>query len=110
MHNITFISTVHSEVGKCNAGELHNIITAIAPEVIFLEALESTYSAYQQFLFSSFGVYHKKLEIHAMQKYGCERSFQYVPVLNDGLSDAFDNKYKIVCECTELQRLLNNFY
>jgi len=40
MPNITLISTVHKEIGKCNADELCEIIEKISPEVIFLEALE----------------------------------------------------------------------
>ncbi|MBB6609975.1 hypothetical protein H7F15_02905 [Pontibacter sp. Tf4] len=109
MQNITLISTVHKEIGNCNADELFKVIAEISPEVIFLEALESTYSAHDQLLFSSFGVHSKKLEIQAIQKYYQEKSFQYVPVLDDGLSDAFDNKYNIVCDRVELQILLDNF-
>jgi hypothetical protein len=109
MHNITIISTVHKEMGKCNADELCEIIVKINPEVIFLEALDDTYSNYEQSVFSSFGVYHKKLEIKAIQKYNSNTSFQYIPVLDNGLSDTFDTKYNIVCENIEFQKLLDNF-
>jgi hypothetical protein len=109
MHKITFVSTVHQELGKCNADELHNIIVKISPEVIFLEALDATYSNYEKYLFSSFGVCHKKLEINAIQQYNCNTSFKYVPVLDNGLSDAFEKKYSSVCERTEFQKLLDNF-
>lgn len=109
MYNITFISTVHEEIGKCNADELHKIIEQINPEVVFLEALEETYSKYEDSLFLSFGVYHKKLEICAIQKYYCNASFKYIPVLDNELSDAFDKKYRIVCENIEWQKLLDNF-
>jgi len=37
MYNITIVFTHHSNLGKCNAGELHKIIDAISPEVIFEE-------------------------------------------------------------------------
>ena len=94
MHNITFISTVHGEIGKCNADELHKIIEKISPEVVFLEALEDTYSEYEKILFSSFGVFHKKLEIRAIQKYGCNPPFKYIPVLDNGLSDSFEKKIR----------------
>lgn len=108
-HNITLISTVHVELGKCNTEELHRIIEKLNPEVIFLEALDETYSSYEKFLFSSFGVFHKKLEISAIQKYATHASFKYFPVLNNGLSDTFDRKYNIVCNNPEFQGLIDNF-
>ena len=37
MYNITLIGTYHSEIGKCNSGELYKIIEYINPEVIFVE-------------------------------------------------------------------------
>jgi len=109
MHNITFISTVHKEIGKCNANELCKIIEKISPEVIFLEALEKTYSKYEKSMFSSFGVFHKKLEISAIQKYSFNTPFKYIPVLDKELPDSFEKKYNIVCEKRELQNLIDNF-
>ncbi|MDZ7757766.1 hypothetical protein [Rhodohalobacter sp.] len=109
MHHITLISTVHEENGKCNSDELCEIIEKISPEVIFLEALENTYSDYDKMRFSSFGVFHKKLEISAIQKYSFNTSFKYIPVLDNGLSDSFEKKYNIVCEKRELQNLIDNF-
>ncbi|MDR0306240.1 MAG: hypothetical protein LBI42_05290 [Chitinispirillales bacterium] len=107
MYNITFISTVHKENGKCNSDELHKIIELISPDVIFLEALKDTCSNYERMLFSRFGVFHKKLEISAIQKYSQSHSFEYVPVLDTGLSDEFDTKIKIVTELSEYQRLID---
>lgn len=109
MHNITLVSTVHKAMGKCNANELYKIIENIRPEVIFLEALDNTYSSYQKILFSSYGIFHQKLEICAIQKYSHNAFFVYVPVLDIGLSDAFDKKYKAVCEYKEWQKLIDNF-
>lgn len=109
MHNITFISTMHKELGKCNAEELYKIIEKLSPEVIFLEAVDETYSAYEIHLFSIYEVYHKKLEISAIQKYSLNTSFKYVPVCENGLSDAFHRKIKIVCQNKELQQLIDNF-
>ena len=108
MHQITLISTVHEEIGKCNSDELCEIIEKISPDVIFLEALGNTYSDYDKLMFSSFGVFHRKLEISAIQKYGVNNSFEYVPVLDNGLSDSFDKKYDMVCENRELQKLIDN--
>lgn len=107
--NITFISTVHKEIGKCNADELCSILIKENPEVIFLESLESTYSGYERSLLSSFGVYHKKLEIKAIQIYNQNSSFVYVPVLDNGLSELFNSKYNRVCENIELQKMLDDF-
>jgi len=109
MHKITFISTIHNEIGNCNADELFNIIGKLNPEVIFLEALDETYTNYQKKMFSSFGIYHNKLEIKAIQKYSCKTSFNYIPVLNKALSNAFEIKYNSVIENVELQRLLDKF-
>ncbi|MBY5951607.1 hypothetical protein KUV23_11515 [Algoriphagus marincola] len=109
MKKITFISTIHKEFGKCNAEELQRILNKISPEVIFLEALESTYSKYERMTFSSFGVLHQKLEIQAIQKFSFQRSFEYLPVLDVGLSEEFEKKYNQVCQNPELQRHLDNF-
>lgn len=109
MHKITFISTIHKESGKCNADELCKIIGKVSPEVIFLEALDETYSKYQKDLFSSFNIYHKKLEISALQKYGLNNSFEYIHTLDKGLSDAFENKSRIVCQNNKMQELLDEF-
>ena len=108
MYEITFISTIHKEIGKCNADELCNIIKRIDPEVIFLEALCDTYTDYQKLLFQSFEVYHAKAEIKAIQNYSKQKDFEYVPVLENGLSEKFDFKYNTVCENPEFQILINN--
>lgn len=109
MTNIILISTVHEEIGKCNADALCEIIRRLSPEVIFLEADDKTYSNYEKSVFSSFDVYNKKLEIAAIQKYSLNASFEYVPVLDNELFEAFDKKYSIVCQNHELQWLLSNF-
>ncbi|MBK8143852.1 MAG: hypothetical protein IPK62_02035 [Bacteroidetes bacterium] len=100
---------MHTEVGKCNAEELCKIIENIRPEVIFLEALDETYSTYDTYLFSSFGVSHKKLEISAIQRYGFTNTFEYIPVLDNAISAAFETKSKIVCENREWQELIDSY-
>ena len=92
MNTITFISTVHEKHGKCDSSELCAILSAIKPDVIFLEALESTYSNYHQNTFNNFGVYHHKLELAAIQKFSKMFPIKYVPVLESGLHDSFDIK------------------
>lgn len=109
MYNITLISTVHKEIGKCNSEELYKILQSINPNVIFLEAFENSYSKYHQMLFSQFGVYQERLEIKAIQAYSQNHTFEYVPVLDIGLSDEFEKKITIVSENKEYQRLLDNY-
>lgn len=108
MQTITFISTVHEEIGKCDSSELCAILKKIRPEVIFLEALEGTYSSYHRQTFNNFGVYHRKLEIAAIQKFDEIFSAKYVPVLEKGLPDSFDKKYNILSKITQIERLVVN--
>ena len=109
MKTITLISTLHQEKGECNAEELCKIIEKIGPTIIFLEALEDSYTAYDQKRFSEFGVYHNKLEIKALQLYSQITSFEYVPVLEVGLSDTFQNKYSLVYIIDEFKILVDNY-
>ncbi|MCG2460830.1 hypothetical protein K8352_08720 [Flavobacteriaceae bacterium F89] len=109
MQNITLISTIHKKIGKCTADELCEILEEVSPEVVFLEALDNTYSNYDKTMFSTFGLYHGKLEIEAIQKYSNHTSVEYVPVLDNGLPDLFDEKYKGVLENNQLQQMLDEF-
>lgn len=109
MYNITLISTVHKENGKCNSNELYKIIETIRPEVIFLEEIESNYTNYNHLCFNSFGMFNERLEINAIQIYSQNHTFKYVPVLDTGLSDEFDKKFKIVCEYIDYQKLIDNY-
>ena len=109
MNKITFISTIHRENGKCNAEELNKIIQIINPEIVFLEALEDTYSEYEQHIFSNFGIFHKKLEIAALQKFSYYKDFKYISLLDDGMSEHFNIKYNIVTQNSELQKLIDNY-
>ncbi|KYH03714.1 MULTISPECIES: hypothetical protein [Chryseobacterium] len=109
MYEIIYISTTHKQNGQCNADELCKIVEQIHPEVIFLEALRETYSNNQEHLFSDFGILHNKLEIEAIQKYQYKSTFKYVPVLDSGMSDVFNEKYEIATQNIELQRKIENF-
>lgn len=109
LHSIILISTVHKEIGKCNSDELCKIIQSINPDVIFLEAFENSYSNYHQSLLSQFGVYQERLEIKALQLYSQNHTFEYVPVLDIGLSDEFEAKLEIVSTNKDYQRLLDNY-
>lgn len=104
MYNIIFISTIHTKIGECNPAELYKIIERIKPEVIFLEALESTYTEYE-----NQPSYCKKLEISAIKKYEINNTFKYIPVLDYGFSDAFEKKYRIVGKDPTAQLLVASF-
>lgn len=106
---IVLISTVHKEIGKCNSEDLYKIIETINPDVIFLEAFEESYSSYDQMIFSQFGVYKERLELKTLQLYSQNHTFEYVPVLDVGLSEEFDTKIKFVSENKDYQRLLDNY-
>jgi hypothetical protein len=109
INRITLISTVHKEIGKCNSDELYKIIESINPDVIFLEALKENYTNYDKILFSQFGVYKERLELKTIQTYSQNHTFEYVPVLDIGLSDEFETKIKIVSENKDCQKLLDNY-
>ncbi|MCA6423542.1 MAG: hypothetical protein IM572_10520 [Chitinophagaceae bacterium] len=109
MSEITLISKVHKEIGKCNSEELNKILQSINPDVIFLEEIENNYSIYNQMQFSQFGVYHERLEIKAIQTYSQNHSFEYVPVLDVGLSDEFEKFITIVSQNMGYQRLLEKY-
>lgn len=108
MYNITLISTRHAELGKCNSNELFGILEKIRPEVIFLEAFETEYTKYDHYCFKSSEVYHKRLEINAIQKYSQHYPVEYIPVLDTELSDEFYEKIRIITEHTECEKLLDN--
>jgi len=108
-HNITFISTTHKNNGKCNADELHKILEKKCPDVIFLEALNNTYSNYQKINYENFGVYHQKLELESIQKYSINHLFEYVPVLKCDMLDVFDHKYQYIYTNHQFQKMLDEF-
>lgn len=110
MKKITHISTTHKELGCCNSDRLCDIIAEINPEVVFLEALENTYSDYSKSNFENYGIFHQKLEINALQKYSKLQDFIYIPVLQNEMPRTFDDKYEIVTKNLEFKNILYHFY
>jgi hypothetical protein len=96
-------------MGNANAKELCLILEKIQPDVIFLEALETSYTYYDRIRFENFGVYSSKLELNAIQQYSLINEFEYVPVLDNEMSQVFNEKYNLLCENKEFQNMLNNF-
>ncbi len=89
MYNITLISTIHSENGKCNHNELYKIIESINPEVIFDE-LPSHY--FDMYFGDSFDLYYVNsilrnrqlpempLEVKCIKKYKQNYNVKILPV------------------------------
>lgn len=46
MYNVSLVSTIHSENGKCNHNELYIILESIKPEVIFDELSSHYFEIY----------------------------------------------------------------
>ena len=107
--DIVLISTVHKEIGKCNPEELYKIIESINPDVIFLEEFENNYTKYDQMKFSQFGIYNERLELKTLQNYSLNHSYEYVPVLDIGLSNEFEEKIKIASKNVDYKRLFYNY-
>lgn len=109
MKNVTLISTVHNIIGECNPIELCKIFQTINPDVIFLEAFEKNYSEYQKLLFSQFGVFSDRLELHAIQIYSQQHTFTYVPVLDVELSADFEAKTQIVSQNEGFRKIFDSY-
>jgi hypothetical protein len=108
MAEIILVSTIHKEMGKANAKELCLILEKIQPDVIFLEALETSYTYYDRMRFENFAVYSSKLELKALQLYGRNNQFEYVPVLDSGMSDVFEGKYKLIRHDYIFQKMVDD--
>jgi len=92
MNNITLVSTLHSELGKCNADELYKIIENINPDVIFEELTPYLYDM----------VYNKNIvdetapiEIKCIRSYKQQHSIKNIPV-DIEVNSTFSNEIKVV--------------
>ena len=92
MHNITLVSTLHSELGKCNADELYKIIENINPDVVFEELTPYLYDM----------VYNKNivdetapLEIKCIRNYKQQHNIKNIPV-DIEVKSTFSNEIKVV--------------
>lgn len=108
MNELFLISTVHEEMGNANEEELCLILEKIKPDLIFLEALESSYNKYDQLRFENFDIYSSRIELKALQIYGLNNEFEYVPVLDEGMSNVFEEKFQLFHHDFEFQKMLIN--
>jgi hypothetical protein len=98
---------MHEERGRCKAEGLVAILKSIQPDVVFLEALESTYSDKAKTHLKVYNCYDRKLEIKALQMYGCDESYVYVPVLDYGMDEKrFTAKYRLLESAEPTRSLL----
>ncbi len=109
MAELILISTIHKEMGKANAEELCLILENIKPEVIFLEALESSYTNADKQRLENLGVYSHRLEIKTLQLFGIKNQFEYIPVLDSEMPHYFNEKYKLLRHDYIFQKKLEDF-
>lgn len=90
MFKVTLICTVHSEIGKCNSGELYKIIEKFKPEVIFEEL---SLTAYNQ----CYGIQNRiTVETSAIKNYLQNHKIEHIPVVGSELSKDLDNKLEVL--------------
>jgi len=80
MHNITLVSTHHTENQKCNSDELYNIIDSINPDVIFEELPSKSFD-------NIYNGNRSDISIEAMciKKYLQNHKIEHIPV--DSIAD-----------------------
>jgi pheromone shutdown protein TraB len=76
MYNITLVLTNHSELGKCNSEELHNIIESINPEIIFVELPKDIFDK----VYNGNQPTYESLETKAVKRYLLKHATKPVPV------------------------------
>ncbi|MEI2755789.1 MAG: hypothetical protein V9F46_04950 [Chitinophagaceae bacterium] len=78
MHNITLVSTIHSERGKCNSNEFFQIITSINPDVIFEEVCPELFDRFYKKYDIPIEI--EPLEIKAVKRYLQGHDIKHFPV------------------------------
>ena len=74
MHNITIVSTTHSETGLCTSSELLKIFEKIDPDVIFEEIPPSRYN------FIYYETKQKGLETEAVKLFVQKKDIPHIPI------------------------------
>lgn len=103
MHNITLICTYHSNVGKCNSRELHNLIEVNSPTVIFEELSPTAHiECYEMGRFT--------IESAAIKNYLKDYSIKHIPVVGTEIGEAVIEKNEINKTHSGCNRLLGRLY
>lgn len=76
MYNITLIGTHHSDLGKSNSDELHNIIESISPTVIFIELSEDLFDR----VYIRNQLANEPSEIKSTKRYLLKHNIEIIPV------------------------------
>ncbi|MEI9943297.1 MAG: hypothetical protein WDN26_03680 [Chitinophagaceae bacterium] len=76
MYNIILVCTIHSEIGKCNSSELHQIIESINPDVIFEEICPDLFDR----IYKKNDIPFEPLEIKAIKRYLQDHAIEHIPV------------------------------
>ena len=97
MYNIKLISTHHSELGKCNADELHKIFEAIRPDVIFEEIPPYLFNILYQLNERP----DEPTESKAVKRYLQTHDIKHIPVDIDTNQDFYNRDFKYMCASFE---------
>jgi hypothetical protein len=101
MYNIILICTAHSEIGKCNSGELYKIIEEYKPEIIFeelsLNAYNECYGNQNRFT----------LETSAIKRYLVNHKIEHIPIVGSELTKDLDCKFEILTKYSNYRSLID---
>lgn len=101
MHNITLICTTHSEIGKCNSGELSKIIEEFKPEIIFEELSLAAYN-------ECYGIQNRyTVETSAIKVYLQNYEIEHIPVVGSELTKDLDCKFEILTKYCNYRNLID---
>ncbi len=104
MHNITLVSTRHDTLGRCNSGELYQIIERINPQVIFEEIPPTLFDDY--YLKKS----RSNLESDTINKYLVNHKTKQIPIDSDNYpSEEFFKDYENLIKRIEGLADINGF-
>ena len=101
MYNITLICTIHSEIGKCNSGELCKIMEEFKPEIIFEELSLAAYN-------ECYGIQNRHtVETSAIKLYLQNYEIEHIPVVGSELTKDLDCKFEILTKYGNYRNLID---
>lgn len=105
MFNITLVSTLHSEYGKCNAEELFKIIESINPDIIFEEL---THKLFDKFYVENI-IPVEPPEVKAVKRYVRVNKIKNIPVDIGGsqnlITNEIENMFKTFSKYTAYSKI-----
>lgn len=94
MHNVTLISTHHSELGECNSDELYKIIVSMSPDVIFEELTQDLFDRF----YKEKQIAEESLEVGSIKKYLQKHNIRQIPVDIDASENLTNAELKYMFE------------